>query len=86
MKGYAIGIQNGFMSPNDVRSLENLNPIPEEEGGSTYMVNGNMLKLKDVGAYIKERVRRIKKFWNWVKNENRQIPLFRRLHCPGKLV
>jgi hypothetical protein len=24
MKGYAIGIQNGFMSPNDVRSLENL--------------------------------------------------------------
>jgi len=55
MKGYAIGIQNGFMSPNDVRSLENLNPIPEEEGGSTYMVNGNMLKLKDVGAYIKER-------------------------------
>jgi HK97 family phage portal protein len=54
MKGYAIGIQNGFMSPNDVRSLENLNPIPEEEGGSTYMVNGNMLRLKDVGAYIKK--------------------------------
>ncbi len=54
MKGYAIGIQNGFLSPNDVRSLENLNPIPEEEGGSTYMVNGNMLKLKDVGAYVKK--------------------------------
>ena len=31
MKGYAIGIQNGFMSPNDIRSLENMNPIPEEE-------------------------------------------------------
>lgn len=55
MKGYAIGIQNGFMSPNDVRSLENMNPIPESEGGDTYMVNGNMLKLKDVGAYIKEK-------------------------------
>lgn len=55
MKGYAIGIQNGFMSPNDVRSLENMNPIPEAEGGDTYMVNGNMLKLKDVGAYIKEK-------------------------------
>ena len=51
MQGYAIGIQNGFMSPNDVRSLENMNPIPDEEGGNTYMVNGNMLKLKDVGAY-----------------------------------
>lgn len=51
MQGYAIGIQNGFMSPNDVRALENMNPIPEEEGGNSYMVNGNMLKLKDVGAY-----------------------------------
>ncbi len=55
MQGYAVGIQNGFMSPNDVRSLENMNPIPEEEGGNTYMVNGNMLKLKDVGAFVKER-------------------------------
>jgi HK97 family phage portal protein len=53
MKGYAIGIQNGFMSPNDVRNLENMNPIPTIEGGDTYMVNGNMLKLKDVGAYMK---------------------------------
>ncbi len=51
MRGYSIGIQNGFMSPNDVRSLENMNPIPLDEGGNTYMVNGNMLKLKDVGAY-----------------------------------
>ncbi|WP_420861880.1 phage portal protein [Tissierella carlieri] len=54
MRGYSIGIQNGFMSPNDVRSLENMNPIPEEEGGGTYMVNGNMLKLKDVGAFANE--------------------------------
>lgn len=51
MRGYSIGILNGFMSPNDVRSLENMNPISTEESGNTYMVNGNMLKLKDVGAY-----------------------------------
>lgn len=51
MKGYSIGIQNGFMSPNDVRSLENMNPISDKEGGNIYMVNGNMLKLKDIGAY-----------------------------------
>lgn len=51
MKGYSIGIQNGFMSPNDVRSLENMNPISDEDGGNIYMVNGNMLKLKDIGAY-----------------------------------
>ena len=54
MQGYSVGIQNGFMSPNDVRSLENMNPIPDEEEGNIFMVNGNMLKLKDVGAYAKE--------------------------------
>ena len=50
MKGYSIGIQNGFMSPNDVRSLENLDLIPEEEGGNFYMVNGNMMQLKYTGS------------------------------------
>ena len=48
MQGYAIGIQNGFMSPNCVRELENMNQIPEEQGGSTFMVNGNMVSLRDV--------------------------------------
>ncbi len=50
MQGYSIGIQNGFLSPNDARSLENLNPI---EHGDIYAMNGNMLKLEDVGAYAK---------------------------------
>lgn len=50
MKGYAIGIQNGFMSPNDVRELENMNKIPDEQNGSVYMVNGNMVPLSQVGA------------------------------------
>jgi len=48
MQGYAIGIQNGFLSPNDVRTLENMNTI---EHGDVYAMNGNMLKLQDVGAY-----------------------------------
>ena len=48
MQGYSVGIQNGFMSPNDVRSLENLDLIPEELGGNNYMVNGNMIKLTAV--------------------------------------
>jgi HK97 family phage portal protein len=51
MQGYSIGIQNGFLSPNDVRALENLNSIPF---GDTFMVNGNLLKLQDIGAYIKQ--------------------------------
>ena len=50
MNGYAVGINNGFMSPNDVRRLEGMNPIPDEEGGNRYMVNGNMVPLKDAGA------------------------------------
>ena len=54
MEGYAIGINNGFMSPNDIRALENLNPIPAEDGGNTYIVNGNMMPLRMAGsAYVK---------------------------------
>ena len=51
MSGYATGIQNGFMSVNDVRRLENMDPIPAEQGGDRYMVNGSMLPLEKVGAY-----------------------------------
>ncbi len=53
MQGYATGIQNGWLSPNDVRTLEELNKIPAEEGGDNFMVNGNMVSLKDVGAAYK---------------------------------
>jgi hypothetical protein len=31
------------MSVNEIRELENLNPIPDENGGNEYLVNGNML-------------------------------------------
>ena len=51
MNGYAVGIQNGFMSPNDIRELENMDRIPEELGGNYFMVNGAMTKLQDVGAF-----------------------------------
>ena len=50
MQGYSIGIQNGFMCPNDVRELENLDMIPDELGGNKFMVNGNMVDLANVGA------------------------------------
>lgn len=49
MQGYAVGIQNGFMCPNDVRALENMDLIPEEKGGWKYMCNGNMIDISDVG-------------------------------------
>ncbi|MDO4659785.1 phage portal protein [Streptococcus sp.] len=54
MNGYAIGRQNGWLSTNDIRELEELNPIPPEEGGDLYLINGNMTKLKDAGGFMKE--------------------------------
>jgi HK97 family phage portal protein len=51
MNGYAIGRQNGWLSSNDIRELENLNKIPEELGGDLYLINGNMTKLADAGAF-----------------------------------
>jgi len=51
MQGYATARQNGWMSANDIRELENLDKISTEDGGDLYLVNGNMLPLKDAGAY-----------------------------------
>lgn len=51
MNGYAIGRQNGWMSANDIRELENLDRIPAEEGGDLYLINGNMLPLGNAGAF-----------------------------------
>lgn len=51
MDGYAIARQNGWMSANDIRELENLDRISPEEGGDLYLINGNMTKLKDAGVF-----------------------------------
>lgn len=48
MNGYAIARQNGWMSANDIRELENIDRIPAELGGDLYLVNGNMLPLSQV--------------------------------------
>lgn len=53
MNGYAIGRQNGWMSANDIRELENLDRIPEKLGGDLYLINGNMTKLADAGLFGK---------------------------------
>jgi HK97 family phage portal protein len=44
MQGYATARQNGWMSANDIRELEELNPIT---GGDVYLVNGNMVQAKN---------------------------------------
>lgn len=50
MNGYATARQNGWMSANDIRQLEDLDRIPVELGGDLYLVNGNMLPLEKAGA------------------------------------
>lgn len=49
MNGYAVGFSNGFLSPNDIRRLENMDLIPAEEGGDDYYLNGSYTRLKDAG-------------------------------------
>lgn len=39
---YAVARQNGWLSANDIREMENQNPVP---GGDIYMVNGNMIPI-----------------------------------------
>ena len=51
MNGYATARQNGWMSANDIRELENLNKISDKDGGNLYLVNGNMLPLNKAGIY-----------------------------------
>ena len=52
MQGYAIARQNGWMSANDIRELENLNPLSEEEGGNAYLINGNMIPINLAGLGV----------------------------------
>lgn len=51
MNGYAVARQNGWMSANDIRELENLDRIPAERGGDLYLINGAMTKLEDAGIF-----------------------------------
>lgn len=51
MNGYATARQNGWMSANDIRELENMDLIPDELGGNLYLIKGAMTKLQNAGAF-----------------------------------
>lgn len=48
MDGYSVGLQNGFMSPDDVRDLEDWNPLPNG-AGQAYHIQLNMQTLPGTG-------------------------------------
>ena len=50
MNGYAIARQNGWMSANEIRALENMNKIPADQGGDLYLLNGNMITAMNAGG------------------------------------
>jgi len=47
----SVGRQNGWWSVNDVRRKLHENPVPANEGGNEYHMNGNMIPL--TGAPVK---------------------------------
>jgi phage portal protein, HK97 family len=55
MEGYAVGINNGFMCPNDVRRLEGFDLIPDEKGGNNFLIQGAMVKLENAGIYAAKK-------------------------------
>jgi HK97 family phage portal protein len=61
MSGYATARQNGWMSANDIRQLEDMNRISAEEGGDLYLINGNMTKLADAGAFANNQPKEVSK-------------------------
>ena len=50
MSGYAIARQNGWMSANEIRALEDMNRIPSDQGGDLYLLNGNMITATKAGG------------------------------------
>ncbi|MDE6016937.1 MAG: phage portal protein, partial [Acetatifactor sp.] len=79
MNGYAVGRQNGWMSANDIRELENLDRIPEELGGDLYLINGNMTKLADAGLFGKTETAPGKE----ESNENEEVLELEESEKPG---
>lgn len=53
MSGYAVGRQNGWLSADDIRELEDMNKLPIGSGGDKYLVNGNMVDISHAGAWAK---------------------------------
>ena len=45
MRGFAIARQNGWVSANEIRSLDRQMPIAEEFGGDRFYINGNMVEM-----------------------------------------
>lgn len=50
MAGFALGRQWGWLSPDDIRDLEDMNPLGEAQGGDEYLRPLNMTTLHPDGS------------------------------------
>lgn len=57
MEGYAVGRQNGWLSADDIRELEDMNKLPEGCGGDKYLVNGNMVNVEHAGTWANQNTK-----------------------------
>nr|PZN07043.1 MAG: phage portal protein [Caldicoprobacter oshimai] len=57
-EAYRTAIQSGFMTPNEVRALEELEPKP---GGDRLLINGNMMPIEMAGEQYKKGGDRIER-------------------------
>ncbi|WP_077369702.1 phage portal protein [Anaerosalibacter sp. Marseille-P3206] len=51
-EAYRIGVQGGFLKPNEVRAREEMESA---EGGDALLVNGNMVPITEAGAAYKKK-------------------------------
>jgi HK97 family phage portal protein len=50
-EAYRVGIQSGFITPNEARAMEEKEPL---EGGDRLLVNGNMMPIEMAGEQYKK--------------------------------
>lgn len=50
MQGYAQARQNGWMNANEIRDLEDMDSIPDDQGGNAYLANGALRSISALAA------------------------------------
>jgi HK97 family phage portal protein len=78
-EAYAIARQNGWMSADDIREMENMNPLPGGQG-QIYLVNGNMIpvdqaRMPEPTAPVRSERRSLEREERAIRSANRRQQL-----------
>lgn len=78
-QAYAVGRQNGWLSADDIRELENMNPLAK--GGDTYLVPLNMIPASEaqvgrgVGSNLQQRRRRERRSEEQIADDRQELAM-----------